>query len=446
MPINKNVFIHEDDKAALKALESIPGFSKLVKLFMSVWSEKLIYIDNMAGRIRISEKQLPEYYHMLLPICEKLGIEVPDMFLELNVQPNAYTSGDTHPCIVLTSGLIETLPDELIATVIAHECGHIACHHVLYRTIGTMVLNGGISALQLGGLAIAPLRAAFSYWMRCSEFSADRAAILCDGTADKMIEVCIRLAGFGKNIGHDMNMDAFMEQAQEYKKLMEDDSMNKAMEFLLYTFNSHPINVVRAYEAKQWAATEDFRKAIQYYSNTRSGMKATDIPAPADSSTLVGRNYESVKRSLYAWGFSDVTMIRDTEPKVFTEEGAVLSVKVNGHGFEEGDWLALDAVPEVTYYLPMSEEEIKRSHVGKIQVPYSAEDYTERGYLEAQIELLSAGFRNVSSEEVKDIEDRADPALDKVAEITIDKISGFNKGDWFDPNAEVKVYYHGLIR
>ena len=80
--------------------------------------------------MRISEKQLPKYYHMLPPICEKLGIEVPELYLTMDGSPNAYTAGDTKPFIVMTTGLLKSLPEELIPTVLAHECGHIACHHV----------------------------------------------------------------------------------------------------------------------------------------------------------------------------------------------------------------------------------------------------------------------------------------------------------------------------
>lgn len=90
----------------------------------------------MSTNLRLDEKQIAKYYNMLPPICTKLGIDVPELFVELDVHPNTYTYGDTKPFIVITSGLFETLPDELIPTVLAHECGHIACHHTLYTTMG----------------------------------------------------------------------------------------------------------------------------------------------------------------------------------------------------------------------------------------------------------------------------------------------------------------------
>ena len=135
MAMNTSVFMHDSDKAALQALKAIPGFTQLLKGFMSIWNERQFQLLNMSSRLRLSEKQMSKYYDMLPPICKKLGIEIPDLYIELDVSPNSYTSGDTKPFIVMTSGLLETLPDELIPTVLAHECGHIACHHVLYSTM-----------------------------------------------------------------------------------------------------------------------------------------------------------------------------------------------------------------------------------------------------------------------------------------------------------------------
>lgn len=147
---------------------------------------------------------------MLPPICEKLGIEVPELYLTMDVVPNAYTSGETKPFIVMTSGLLDNIPKELIPTVLAHECGHIACHHVLYHTMGQMLLEGSLLGLNvLSGIdltAIAlPLKTAFFHWMRCSEFSADRAAAVCDGSSENIVKMCMAFAGYGKNNENEAN-------------------------------------------------------------------------------------------------------------------------------------------------------------------------------------------------------------------------------------------------
>ena len=265
MSTDSKFYLHKSDKAALKALKAIPGFSKLMKGFMSVMYERQYRISNMATNVRINENQLSEYYNMLPPICEKLGIEVPELYLDIDPYPNAYTYGDTQPFIVITSGLIETIPHELIPTVLAHECGHIACHHTLYTTMGNLLLNGSdlaLSRLPFGSFISLSLQVAFFYWMRCSEFSADRAAAIVDGSADKMTEVCMRLAGFDKDIEFSANKEEFMKQAVEYREMMTDSKWNKTLEFFILFNKTHPLAAVRALEIQEWSESNTFKKIL----------------------------------------------------------------------------------------------------------------------------------------------------------------------------------------
>ena len=233
---------------------------------MKIWNERQFRIANMSSCVRISEKQLQQYYDMLPPICEKLGIDVPDIYLQLDVTLNSYTSGETKPFIVVTFGLFETLPEELIPTVIAHECGHIACHHMLYTTMGSILLGSTSSALRsfvpFGGLTAMPLEIAFFYWMRCSELSADRAAVLCDGSAEKMSEVCMRLAGYDKDISAVANKEEFMVQAQEYRDMVNNSKWDRTLEFLALSTLDHPLMTVRALECEEWAKSEQFQRIL----------------------------------------------------------------------------------------------------------------------------------------------------------------------------------------
>ncbi len=266
MPFDAERYTHDADRAALNALKAIPGFSLLTKGFMNVWNEPQYRILNMSTRIRLGENQMRKYYDMLPPICEKLGIPVPDLYIEQDVKPNAYTYGDTNPFIVVTSGMLSTVPDELVPTVLAHECGHIACRHTLYHTMGRFVLGGASAAmstfLKFGSLLSIPLQIAFYYWMRCSEFSADRAAVLCDGSPRKMQEVCMRLAGWDKDNIADANIGAFLQQAGDYREMINGSAWNKTLEFMVLKDATHPLMAVRATECGQWAESDLFSRIL----------------------------------------------------------------------------------------------------------------------------------------------------------------------------------------
>ena len=265
MAIESKYYLHESDEAALEALKSIPGFSKVLKSFLKDFSERQAKLRSMSSYIRINENQLNKYYEMLEPICDKLGIEKPELYLMMDVRPNAFTTGETNPQIVLTSGLLDTLPEELIPTVIAHECGHIACHHVLYRTLGSILIGGAsttISRFPLGGLISLPLQMSLFYWMRCSEYSADRAAMICDGTSKKMIEVCMRLAGYEKSITDNMNVEEYLKQAEDYRQMISDNKWDKTMEYYMLAGTSHPFTAIRALECREWENSEQFKHIL----------------------------------------------------------------------------------------------------------------------------------------------------------------------------------------
>ncbi|MBQ1478332.1 MAG: M48 family metallopeptidase [Erysipelotrichaceae bacterium] len=442
MPIDKNVFLHETDKTALKALESLPGFSSVVKAFMSGWNEKLMYIENMATNVRISDDQLKRYKDMLGPICTKLGIEEPELFLRLDVRPNAWTYGEKKPYIVITSGLLETLPEELIPTVLAHECGHIACHHVLYRTMGTMILNGLFTAFPLTAVAVLPLKAAFAYWMRCSEYSADRAAILCDGTDEKLVQMCMRFAGFTRDVEGEMNLDAFMKQAEEYRELIQSDKVNKAMEFMKYSFSDHPLNAVRAYEARSWRNTEAFEKSQRYFEAYQRGEAPEEFPLDVDVHSLIGRDVKEAEESFRKKGFRNISLERDTARSLFGRNDTVTKITVGSNSdAQEGDWVNYDTPIILRYYLPYSDEEVRAMHPGEIRMPYSSNFFTGKKKDDVCAYLEKMGFDYVTTEAVYDVPAEGNWSLGRVIRLEGD-VPSFERGDWLKADTFFKVVYH----
>lgn len=92
-----------------------------------------------ASKIRVSPTQLPEIYNILPPICDQLEIVEPEFYLEMNPMPNAYAFGDTKTAITVTSSLVEMMSKDELTAVVAHECGHIACHHMLYHSLAQIL-------------------------------------------------------------------------------------------------------------------------------------------------------------------------------------------------------------------------------------------------------------------------------------------------------------------
>jgi len=255
--ISNMYFIHPEDDKALSAMKAVPGFDALVKKFMQVGYETLLHGVNMASKIRLSETQLPEIYHRVKRICDKLEITCPEVYLEMSPYPNAYTYGDTNIFMVLTSGLFDYLDEDEINSVIAHEAGHILCHHVLYHTLAEF-LRTGVTGL-IGSLA-EPLKLAIFYWERKSELSADRAAALVCGV-DTVVRTQLRLAGGPKSLTGSVNIEEWARQAEQYEEIRGGSLWNKILQTGATMTLDHPFAAVRVREALNWTRTEGYRMA-----------------------------------------------------------------------------------------------------------------------------------------------------------------------------------------
>ena len=258
--ISPSEFIHPEDAAALRQLENIPGFPALVKKVLSLGLEPMRYGLNMASCIRLSPTQLPQLYNHLPPICQRLGIEEPEFYLEMNPVPNAYTFGDTKVFITITSGLVDMMDDEELDAVIAHECGHILCRHVLYHSVAEYLLSGADALGILGSLA-APIKFAIWYWYRKSELSCDRCASIVT-SPEIVARTMARLAGGPKAITNNINMAEWAQQADKYDEIYNDGLWNKTLQISVTMAQSHPFSAVRVREILKWGQSAQYQNLV----------------------------------------------------------------------------------------------------------------------------------------------------------------------------------------
>jgi Zn-dependent protease with chaperone function len=267
--IKASDFIHPEDAAALQQLESIPGFPALVKKFYALGIEQLQYGINMASTIRLSSQQLPDLYKHLPPICQTLGIEEPELYLQMDPNPNAWTFGDTRIYITLTSGLVEMMTDEELDAVIAHECGHILCRHVLYHSVATYILSG-IDSLGLLGSLTLPIQLAILYWQRKSELSCDRAASIIT-SPEVVASTMARLSGGPRDITKDINLTEWAKQADEYESIRNGGVWNKTLQLYAIMGQNHPFSAVRVKEILNWKESEQYKSILRNLNNKDGG-------------------------------------------------------------------------------------------------------------------------------------------------------------------------------
>lgn len=121
--------------------------------------------------------------------AEILGVDPPPVHIDGNPEPNAYVAGIKKPhVLVFTSGLLELYeesPDEL-RFIIGHELGHIKAGHIRTHFVGRMFVgsilgDAGARASFAEDFLASVSAHTLLHWYRESEYSADRAGLLCVG-------------------------------------------------------------------------------------------------------------------------------------------------------------------------------------------------------------------------------------------------------------------------
>ncbi|MFJ6380678.1 M48 family metallopeptidase [Kitasatospora sp. NPDC092039] len=259
--ISTRAWEHPADRSALVALRKLTGFDDILKKLAGLVSERAIRLMFLATAVKTSERQFPELHEMVRDAAYVLDLEkVPDLYVSQDPAVNAYCIGIDTPIIVVTSGLVELLDEEELRSVIGHEVGHAMSGHAVYRTMLMILTNiaARIAWVPLGNLAITAIITALKEWFRKAELSSDRAGLLAGQDLQASMRALMKLAG-GHNLA-EMNVDAFLEQAEEYEKAGDlRDGVLKVLQLLPQT---HPFAVVRVAQLKKWAESDDYRSIM----------------------------------------------------------------------------------------------------------------------------------------------------------------------------------------
>lgn len=247
-------FRHSLDLEATNRLKQIPALDFAIRSVLGAIAEDFFYLNNIASSIRISEKQLPDLYDLLVSACEILDVEVPQLYIQQNPVPNAYTLAirGQKPFIVIHTSLLDLLNPEEIKAVIAHELGHLKCEHGVYLSLANiMVLTAGLIP-SWGTLVAQSLQNQLLQWVRCAEFSCDRSALLVVQKPEIVMSVLMKLTGGSPSLASKLNLAAFMEQVQEYK-MMSNSELGRLLQETQTAQLTHPLPIIRAKEIEKWS-------------------------------------------------------------------------------------------------------------------------------------------------------------------------------------------------
>jgi len=265
--ISAKAFIADRDRLALEALKRVPLLPLVVQKFHEVGLDRWMYCYNMSMSVRCGPRQYPTLYRILRESCEVLDMPEPELYVSSNPFPNAFAGGVERPYITLRSSMVDALDDEQLYHLMGHELGHIKANHVLYKSVARVLLPllemVGRRTFGLGDVASIGLVLAFYEWSRQAEITADRAGLLVSQSLDTSVDANICLTAGPHRLRHEMNREAFMEQARSYQDSGPLEMLGKVVLFLTMTSTyTHPMPVHRTQELERWVLSGAFDRIL----------------------------------------------------------------------------------------------------------------------------------------------------------------------------------------
>lgn len=119
--------------------------------------------DKMVLRLHdaqvVSRASAPELWNLVAELARRAELPMPALYVIHSDQPNAFATGrdPQHAAVAVTTGILEALPREELAGVIAHELAHIKNRDTLIMTVAATIA-GAIGMLANFGFLFAGSR------------------------------------------------------------------------------------------------------------------------------------------------------------------------------------------------------------------------------------------------------------------------------------------------
>lgn len=196
--------------------------------FFAYWTADTVVLT-LYGARQVGDAEAPALLRTVHDLASRAGLPMPRVYVIDSPQPNAFATGrdPAHAAVAVTTGLLDDLPQQEIAGVLAHELAHVKNRDTLTMTI-TATLAGAIGMLAnvlffltpgrnnqreqpLGAIAglvvmlLAPLAATLVQLAisRTREYAADRAGAEILGQPMWLANALARIESYAQQIPND---------------------------------------------------------------------------------------------------------------------------------------------------------------------------------------------------------------------------------------------------
>lgn len=217
------------------------------------------------GAQPVGPEAAPELYQIVERLSRKAGLPMPGVYIIPAAGANAFATGrdPEHAAVAVTQGILQMLPEDELAAVIAHELSHVKNRDTLTQAVAATIAGaisflmqmaqmslfwgggrsrdeegsnpfGLILAIILAPLAASVLQMAIS---RTREFGADAGAAELTGNPRALVRALQRLEAGARQIPLDAN--------PAFSPLLIINPFGGAGAFLQNLFSTHPATEAR---------------------------------------------------------------------------------------------------------------------------------------------------------------------------------------------------------
>ncbi len=210
----------------------------------------------------VTEQEAPRLYGLIRSLTQRAGLPMPRIAISPSPQPNAFATGRNphHAVVCATQGLLDSMPDDELEGVMAHELMHVKHHDILIGSVAAAIamaisflanmamwgaMFGGrrnergnafglIAAAVLAPIAAKLIQMAVS---RSREFDADRGAAELIGTGKPLASALQRIEGLAAR--NPMAINPAQASAWIHNPLAEAPKPKQGVNFAKL-FSTHP--------------------------------------------------------------------------------------------------------------------------------------------------------------------------------------------------------------